>query len=75
MCETQQQEDLERLGSGCSVNRIARLMAEEGLKGKSPRKFRKTTIANPKLDNSPNLLKDQSLPPERPRSSLFLTSP
>jgi putative transposase len=64
------QEDLERQGSGCSVNRIARLMAEEGLKGKSPWKFRKTTIANPKLDNSPNLLKDQSLPPERPRSIL-----
>jgi putative transposase len=48
---------LAKKGIKISTNRIAKLMALSSIRGKSPRKFRVTTIPNPKLDNSPNLVK------------------
>ncbi len=48
---------LGRRGIGVSANRINRLMRSQGIRGKSPRKFRVTTVPNPKLENSPNLIK------------------
>jgi putative transposase len=48
---------LAKKGVAVSRNRISRLMAKRCIRGKSPRKFRVTTIPNPKLENSPNLLK------------------
>ncbi len=48
---------LMKRGIHSSANRIGRLMTLRGLRGKSPRKFRVTTTPNPKLENSPNLIK------------------
>ena len=48
---------LAKKGIKISANRIAKLMALSSIRGKSPRKFRVTTIPNPKLENSPNLVK------------------
>jgi putative transposase len=44
-------------GIRSSANRIGRLMTLRGIRGKSPRKFRITTIPNPKFENGRNLIK------------------
>lgn len=49
--------ELRKQGQKVSNNRVGRLMAMQGIQGKSPRKFRTTTIPNLKLENNPNLLK------------------
>ena len=48
---------LAKRGVTISKNRVSRLMAKRYIRGKSPRKFRVTTIPDPKLENGPNLLK------------------
>jgi putative transposase len=43
-----------------SVNRVSRRMAEIGIAGYTPPSFRRTTIPEPLLEDSPNLLADAS---------------
>ena len=45
---------------GPSVNRVSRRMANLGLAGYTPPAFRRTTIPEPLLEDSPNLVRDSS---------------
>ena len=49
-------EDLKEQGIAISRKRVIRLMQEQGLKGKTPRKWAKTTDSNHELPVAPNLL-------------------
>jgi len=48
--------ELRHQGESCSKNRVARLMRDEGLKGKKAKAFRVTTLSNHKKPVVPNLL-------------------
>ena len=52
-------------GTYCSRKRVARLMQQEGLQAKMNRRFKKTTITNPKARSAPNLL-NQDFTADRP---------
>lgn len=49
-------KQLRRRGIGCSRKRVARLMREEGLRARQPRRFRVTTQSAPGRRAAPNLL-------------------
>ena len=49
---------LKNQGFSWSVNRVERRMKELGIKGYTPRAFKKTTKGDPSQENSPNLLKE-----------------
>lgn len=48
--------ELKEQGVPCSKNRVARLMRREGIKAKTPRKFKATTDSKHNLPVAPNLL-------------------
>ena len=48
--------ELKRRGLACGPNRVARLMAKEGIRAKTKRKFRHTTDSNHRLAVAENLL-------------------
>ena len=41
-----------------SINRVERVMKKMNIQGYTPKSFKVTTIGNPLLDDSPNLVKD-----------------
>ncbi len=43
-------------GTYCSRKRVARLMQQEGIQAKMKKRFKKTTVTNPKAKAAPNLL-------------------
>ncbi len=43
-------------GMYCSRKRVARLMQQEGIQAKMKKRFKKTTVTNPKAKAAPNLL-------------------
>lgn len=47
---------LQRMGERCGHNRVARLMRQDGLRGKKGRRFVRTTKAHPTRPAAPNLL-------------------
>lgn len=51
--------ELNESGVSCSVNRVARLMREAGIRAKTKRKYRVTTNSNHNLLVAPNLLNRQ----------------
>jgi len=52
-------EDLHGSGIGCSINRVARLMRENGIRAKRSRKFKVTTHSKHNYPVAPNLLNRQ----------------
>jgi transposase InsO family protein len=48
--------DLKAQGEPYSRKRIARIMRQEGIQAKMKKRFKKTTIVNPKASTAPNLL-------------------
>jgi len=55
-------------GEACSVNTVAKLMRDNGIRAKSARKFRCTTDSNHPLPVASNVL-DRQFDPERPNES------
>ena len=49
-------EELKENGVACSENRVARLMREEGIQAKQPKRYKVTTKANKSHPVAPNLL-------------------
>ena len=49
-------EELRSRGLPCGEHRVARLMRQEGIRAKSPRRYRVTTDSNHRLPVAPNLL-------------------
>jgi putative transposase len=59
------QAELQLQGDYYSRKRVARLMKQEGLEAKMKKRFKKTTITNPKAKTAPNLL-NQNFTANRP---------
>jgi putative transposase len=58
-------EELQDNGVICSKNRVARLMREEGIQAKQPKRYKVTTKANKNHPAAPNLL-DRDFTADRP---------
>ncbi len=58
-------EELQDNGVICSKNRVARLMREEGIQAKQPKRYKVTTKANKNHPAAPNLL-DRNFTTNRP---------
>lgn len=64
-------KDLKAKGECCSLNRVARLMRQQGVRAKSIRKFKVTTDSKHSLPVAPNLL-DRNFSADRP-NRIWLT--